>query len=60
MAEDVRHGEKDPDHTEEDGLNETKYPNCQEKHPYISRYFDIYEREGMLEVKYKRNVTFLS
>ncbi len=37
--------EKDPDQTEEDGLNETKCPNRRQSHPTFLKSRDIYKRE---------------
>ena len=38
-------GEKDPDHNEEDYLNEIKYLNCQQNYSVFPRSFDVYKKE---------------
>ena len=48
----------DPDHMQEKCSNEKKCPNCQQDYLAYSRLCEIYKKE-ILEVKYKRNVTFL-
>ena len=53
-------GEKDPDHMEEDSLKEIRCPNCQQDHTAYSKYCNVYKKEKeILEVKYKKNITFL-
>ena len=56
----AKYGEKDPDHTEEDCLKETKCVNCRQNHPAYIRSCEAYKKEKeILEVKHKRNVSFL-
>ena len=43
----------------EDCLEETKFSNCLENHPTLSRSCGVNQRVGeIMEVKYRRNVTF--
>ena len=56
----VRCREKDPDHLEEDCLKEIKCTNCQQDHLTYARSCGVYKKEEeILEVKHKRNVSFL-
>ena len=46
-AEDIGHegcGQKDPNYTEEDCLNETKCSNCLEELPMSSRSCEVYQK----------------
>ena len=51
--------EKDPDHAEEDCLKETRCANCQQDHSAYARTCTVYQKEKEIEVKIKRNVSFL-
>ena len=52
-------GEKDPDHAEVDCLKEIRCVNCQLDHPAYPRTCTVYQKEKEIEVKHKRNVSFL-
>ena len=53
-------GEKDPDHAEEECLKEIRCANCQQHHPAYARTYTVYQKEKeIIEVKHKRNVSFL-
>ena len=53
-------GEKDLDHAEEDCLKEITCANCQQDRPAYARPCTVYQKEKeIIEVKYKRNVSFL-
>ena len=62
ILEDERHvpcGKKYSDHTEENYSNEIRCLNCRQDHRAKSRFCGVYKKEKeILEVKYKRNVTF--
>ena len=47
------------DHAEEDCLKETRCANCQLDHPAYARTCIVYQKEKEIEVKHKRNVSFL-
>ena len=52
-------GNKEPDHTEEECINEVKCANCREDHPVFSKICKTYKKEKeIIEVKYKKNTTF--
>ena len=52
-------GEKDPDHMKEDCLKETRRANCRQNHPVYARSCEAYKKKEILQLKHKRNVSFL-
>ena len=49
------YGEKNPNHMEEDCLNEIKCPNCQQDYPAYLSSCEIHKKEKkILEVKHRR------